>query len=120
MDLKIQNIKYQMCKQREPGNKTPSVYELWRKKYTSISSQFHEIKIALLLFKVHTEQIYSIMSLEIFTKRLSWLWELYSSNLFTLDKICMFGKSFEEENLLSYFKRHMPNETKELCGFKFV
>lgn len=32
----------------------------------------------------------------------------------------MFGKSFEEENLLSYFKRHMPNETKELCGFKFV
>lgn len=109
-----------MCKQREPGNKTPSVYELWRKKYTSISSQFLEIKMALLLFKVHTEQIYSIMSLEIFTKRLSWLWELYSSNLFTLDKICMFGKSFEEENLLSYFKRHMPNETKELCGFKFV
>lgn len=120
MDLKIKILNINCASKENQAIKRRLYMNYEEKKYTSISSQFHEIKIALLLFKVHTEQIYSITSLEIFTKRLSWLWELYSSNLFTLDKICMFGKSFEEENLLSYFKRHTPNETKKLCGFKFV
>lgn len=32
------------------------------------------------------------MSLEIFTESLSWIPKPYSSNMFTQDKICMFGK----------------------------
>lgn len=43
------------------------------------------------------------MLFEIFIKRFSWLWEFYLLNLFILDKICMFGKSFEEENLFVIF-----------------